>query len=102
MGYGTLALLKPLIGGGGRLSQEVQGAYYADHAKIGSALIYSRVMQEGAMKGTFGADRRGRLLPWGRIPARVWLGISKVDETAIIDIVDEHIAAKLESDRSQS
>jgi phage gpG-like protein len=93
LGYGNLP--KTLIGPGKRLSREVVGAASRSGAVIGSALIYSRVMQEGAAKGAFGSDRRGRSIPWGRIPARVWLGISAADETAIIEIADEYVARSL-------
>lgn len=93
LGYG--ALNKQLIGPGKRLSREIVGEANRQGAVIGSALIYSRVMQEGAEKGAFGADRRGRPIPWGRIPARVWLGISAEDERQIIDIADEYIGEPL-------
>jgi len=74
-----------------RLSREALRAASRSGAVIGSALIYSRVMQEGAAKGAFGTDRRGRPVPWGRIPARVWLGVSAADETAIVEIADEYV-----------
>ena len=93
MGYGKLP--RPLIGAGRRLSREIVGEATRDGSVIGSALIYSRVMQEGAEKGAFGADRRGHPIPWGRIPARVWLDISAEDERQIIDIADEHLAEHL-------
>lgn len=93
LGYGDRT--KPLIGGGTRLSREVVGAASRSGSVIGSALIYSRVMQEGAAKGAFGADGRGRPIPWGRIPARVWLGVSAVDETAIVEIAEEYVARSL-------
>lgn len=82
---------RPLIGPSGRLSSEI--AYYANAAgaEVGSSLIYSAVMQEGAGRGAFGADARGRPIPWGDIPARVWLGLSDQDERDILDIVDEHL-----------
>lgn len=89
LGYGNLN--RVLIGPGKRLSREIVGQAGAKGAVIGSALIYSRVQQEGAEKGAFGVDRRGRPIPWGRIPARVWLGLSEADEAAIIDIADEHL-----------
>lgn len=81
----------PLIGPSKRLSSEV--AQYADAqgVEIGSALEYSAVMQNGAKQGAFGRDKRNHPLPWGDIPARVWLGLSDEDETAIIDIADEHL-----------
>ena len=90
MGYGNLP--KTLVGRYGRLSQGISGRSDATRAVIGSSMIYSRVMQEGAAKGAFGTAISGKRMvpiPWGRIPARTWLGISKTDETAIIDIVDE-------------
>lgn len=96
MGYGNLP--KTLIGPGKRLSREVLGEASASGAVIGSALIYSGVMQEGAEKGAFGTNSRGRPIPWGRIPARVWLGISSQDEQKIIAITDEHLAQSLGGD----
>lgn len=89
LGYGTLN--KPLIGAGKRLSREIQKIVSRDAVIIGSSLIYSRVMQDGAAKGEFGTDRRGRPIPWGRIPARVWLGLSAENETAIVETVEDHI-----------
>lgn len=96
LGYGELP--KALIGPGRRLSREIKGSADRNGAVIGSSLIYSRVMQEGALKGEFGLKmNRGRVvpIPWGRIPARRWLGISDADELAILDIVDEHLEEKL-------
>jgi phage virion morphogenesis protein len=93
LGYGNLN--RPLIGHSTRLLNDIVSEATRSGAVIGSALIYSRVMQEGAEKGAFGADRRGRPIPWGRIPARVWLGISAEDHRAIVEIVDEHLAADL-------
>lgn len=103
LGYGGLQRLKPLVGPGLRLSREITGEgdklfSEANRAGmvIGSMLKYSRVMQDGAEKGAFGTDRRGRPIPWGRIPARTWLGISQADEKAIVQIAEEHVAARLE------
>lgn len=94
LGYGNLN--RVLIGTGRRLSREIVGQANGQGAVIGSALIYSRVMQDGAEKGAFGTNARGQPIPWGRIPARTWLGISRDDETAIIDIVDEHLEQRLD------
>lgn len=82
---------KPLIGPSGRLSKEIAMLASRDQVEIGSALEYSGVMQDGAAKGAFGKDSAGRPLPWGDIPARVWLGLSDADERTILDIVDEHV-----------
>lgn len=86
----------PLIGPSKRLSSEI--AKFADAAsvEIGSALEYSAVMQHGAKKGAFGRDSRNHPLPWGDIPARVWLGLSDADEAAIIDIADEYLEQAFE------
>lgn len=94
LGYGVLR--KPLLGPGKRLSREIQRFVSKDGVVIGSSLIYAGVMQDGAAKGAFGTDARGRPLPWGRIPARPWLGIADADETAIIAITEEYVGDKLE------
>jgi len=93
MGYG--ALTQPLIGPGRRLSREIHKTVSKHGVVIGSALIYARVMQEGAAEGAFGTNAIGRPIPWGRIPARTWLGVSQADEKAIVEIVEEHIGAAL-------
>ncbi|MCX7284397.1 MAG: phage virion morphogenesis protein [Novosphingobium sp.] len=95
LGYGNLN--KALIGPGRSLSRQVIGAASAKGAVIGSNMIYSRVMQEGAEKGAFGTDRRGNPLPWGRIPARVWLGVSAKDERQIIAISGEYLEQALDT-----
>lgn len=88
-------LTKPLVGPSRRLSNEIVMSADRSAVEIGSNLEYSGVMQEGAAKGQFGVDRHGRPIPWGNIPARVWLGISDVDERNILDIVDEHLEPML-------
>lgn len=93
LGYGNLK--RPLIGPGRRLSREIQSFVSKGGVLIGSSLIYSGVMQDGAAQGAFGKDRRGRPIPWGRIPARVWLGLSAADDAAIVDIADEHLERAL-------
>lgn len=82
----------PLIGPSGRLSKEIVGQPSRTASEIGSVLEYSSVMQHGAAQGAFGQSPRGGPIPWGTIPARVWLGISETDERNILDIVDEHLA----------
>lgn len=82
----------PLIGPSGRLGREIASLVTRDSVEVGSSLEYSGVMQHGARKGAFGRSASGRPLPWGDIPARVWLGLSAEDDRNIIDIVDEHLA----------
>lgn len=86
---------KPLIGPSGRLGKEIAKLVSRDEVEIGSSLIYSGVMQGGAAKGAFGKSAAGRPLPWGDIPARVWLGLSSADERNILDIVDEHLSTAI-------
>lgn len=96
LGYGNLN--RVLIGPGKRLSREIVSEATRGGAVIGSALIYSGVMQDGARRGAFGTNSRGRPIPWGNIPARVWLGISRDEEAEIVAIADEHVAAAVKGD----
>lgn len=89
LGYGNLT--RPLIGPSKQLSRQILKFVQKDGVVIGSNLEYAAVMQDGAARGAFGADRHGRPIPWGRIPARAWLGLSDADEKAVIDIVEEHL-----------
>jgi phage virion morphogenesis protein len=93
LGYGSLT--RPLIGPSKSLSRQILQFVTGEGVTIGSNLIYSQVMQDGAAKGAFGRTSRGAPIPWGRIPARTWLGISKDDESAIIDIAEEHVEKAL-------
>lgn len=93
LGYGKLS--KPLIGPSKRLSREIQVVVGHTGLVLGSSLAYARVMQEGAAKGSFGADRHGRPVPWGTIPARQIFGLSLDDNTAIVEIVEENLADRL-------
>ena len=94
LGYGNLG--KTLIGPSKALSRQILSFVSKDGVVIGSAQIYARVMQEGAAKGAFGTDARGRPLPWGRIPAREWLGISAREAIDIVAIVEEHLGRTLD------
>lgn len=82
----------PLIGASRRLSTEILNFVTKEAVEVGSNLEYAGVMQTGAAKGAFGRDSRNHPLPWGAIPARVWLGLSESDELAIIEIVDDHLS----------
>lgn len=83
---------KPLIGPSGRLGREINKLATRDQVEIGSALEYSGVMQDRAAQGAFGTAANGSPIPWGRIPARVWLGLSDDDNRNILDIADEYLA----------
>lgn len=83
---------RPLFGPSGQLSSTIHYRAGRDQVAVGSALIYSAVMQFGAGQGAFGATSRGSPIPWGDIPARPFLGLSDADEGALIDIVEEYLA----------
>lgn len=86
---------KPLIGPSGRLGKEITPLATRAQVEIGSSLEYSGVMQGGAARGAFGTTKRGSPIPFGDIPARVFLGISDTEERSILDIVDEHLGEAL-------
>ncbi|WP_174279025.1 phage virion morphogenesis protein [Sphingomonas bacterium] len=89
----------PLIGPSGRLGREITATAASDGVEIGSSLIYSAVMQFGAQQGAFGRSKRRTPLPWGDIPARPFLGLSRDDERTIIEIVDDHLEEVIGDDR---
>ena len=68
-------------------------AYQARATELlfGTPRIYGAVHQFGARKGQFGKDKRGRPIPWGDIPARPFLGISKGDKAVILSILERHL-----------
>lgn len=88
---GEGALTRPLIGPASRLSSEITYRARGDGVTVGSSLIYSAVQQFGAAAGAFGKTRRGAPIPWGRIPARPFLGLSRDDERNVVDIIEEHL-----------
>lgn len=96
LGYGSLS--RPLIGPSKSLSTQILRFVSGEGVTIGSNLIYAGVMQDGAARGAFGKTSKGAPIPWGRIPARTWLGISKDDEIAIVDIAEEYIEKALGSE----
>lgn len=93
LGYGRL--YKPLLGHSKLLSELIIGFVSKDGVVVGSPMIYSAVMQNGAKRGQFGTTRRGSPIPWGNIPARRWLGLSTKDERHIVEIVEDHLANAL-------
>lgn len=84
---------RPLFGPTGALSSNIFGVATPSSAEVGSALIYSAVMQFGAGKGAFGVNGRGSPIPWGNIPARPFLGLSEADQAGILDITAEYLDA---------
>jgi len=82
---------RALLGESGRLSHEIVYQVSKDRLEVGSPLVYAAVHQFGARKGQFGTSKKGRPIPWGDIPARPFLGISREDEADIVAIIREHL-----------
>lgn len=86
---------RPLFGPTRRLSSEIL-AFAGNHeVTVGSALIQAAVMHFGAEQGEFGTSARGGPLPWGDIPARPFIGISRDDETQVLAILGEYLGEAL-------
>ena len=62
-----------------------------DSVEIGSTRIYAGAHQFGTRRGQYGADRAGRPIPWGDIPARPFLGLSSDDLRRIRERVADYI-----------
>jgi len=54
--------------------------------EVGSPLIYSATFHFGAKKGQYGKG-----VPWGKIPGRKVVGLSKEDQTSINDIIPRYL-----------
>ena len=80
-----VASKKPLIGEAKRLSGEINFRVTGNSVEICSPVKYGAVQQFVARRGAFGKTRRGVPIPWGDIPARPFIGVSKAD-----DLIEEH------------
>ncbi len=83
---------RPLIGESRRLSSEIFYRADATGVTIASGLRYAAVQQFGAQRGQFGQTARGAPIPWGRIPARPFLGLSAQDRTDLADTLAAWLA----------
>jgi phage virion morphogenesis protein len=83
---------RPLFGPSGQLSTRIFYQASRNQVRIGSPMIYAAVMQFGAAQGAFGKTSRGAPIPWGRIPARPFLGLSTGDEGGIVEIVEDYLS----------
>ena len=81
----------PLVGESKSLSRQIHYRTTANTLTVGSPMEYSAVQQFGASQGQFGKTGRGRPIPFGDIPARPFLGLSKDDEDNITDIINEYL-----------
>jgi phage gpG-like protein len=94
-GAARLGAKKPLIGETRSLSTTIAPVVNGAVLEIGSPMEYAGVQHFGAKRGTFGTTRHGAPIPWGDIPARPFLGLSASDESMVLDILHDHLAAAL-------
>ena len=83
------------------LDNSVEPGYNNDSAWISSNSAYATTHYFGALKGSFGyksggTTKRGkpgkvRLLPWGDIPARPFMGLGQEDKDDILDFISTRI-----------
>jgi phage gpG-like protein len=78
---------RPLLGLSGALSTTINYEADDDGVSIGSPMIYAAVQQFGAQAREFGGKA-----PWGKIPARPFLGLSSEDEASINESVVAFLA----------
>lgn len=74
----------------GDLQDEVHYRAGNDRVEIGSPMIYAATQQFGAKRHSFGKGA-----PWGDIPARPFLGVSRDDSANILDILTQHLQDSL-------
>lgn len=83
---------KPLIGESGSLSTTI--AYKIEGVGtliVGSPMEYAAAQQFGMEKGYAGSSKRGTPIPWGDIPARVFLGLSDQDTAMILELSSDFL-----------
>ncbi len=62
---------------------------------VGTNVIYAGTHQLGARRGQYGKTKRGSPIPWGNVPARPFLGVSRDDEREIHSIIADHVRQAL-------
>jgi len=75
----------------GGLRDSAQGFHDRDSAGVGTSKIYATTMHYGAEKGSFGNDKHGRPIPWGDIPARLFMLITDSERSEIIDLLKNYL-----------
>jgi len=75
----------------GGLYDSIQESHDSTSAVVSTNKIYANTHQFGAKKGEFGEDKHGRPLPWGDIPARPFMMVTKSDLDEIIEAFKRHL-----------
>jgi phage virion morphogenesis protein len=79
-----------LIGESKRLSNEIHYRARGNVLEWGSSLEYAATQHYGAERGDFGQTENGVPIPWGDIPGREFLGLSRDDSVEVLNIMEEH------------
>lgn len=75
----------------GRLRASIRSLSFKDYAIVFTNMVYSGTHQYGARKGSYGQTKFGAPIPWGTIPARSFMWISKDDIKRFGDIIAAYI-----------
>ena len=76
----------------GRLRNSITRAVGVRDVVVGTNVRYAGTQQFGARKGRFGDTRRGAPIPWGNVPARPFLGLSREDKADVLDILRDALS----------
>ena len=74
----------------GTLQDTLRKQVTSTELAFGTDRPYGAVHQFGQKKGASGSAK-GRLIPWGDIPDRPYLGLSAEDETEVLFIIHEYL-----------
>jgi phage virion morphogenesis protein len=81
-------------GWAGGLLGSIHYAASPDKVVIGTNKIYAAVQQFGQSKGASGADKFGRPIPWGDVPARPYLMVQDDDWQRIARDLKRYLAGR--------
>jgi phage virion morphogenesis protein len=82
---------KRILRQSGALSTSIALKVGSTGVDLTSPLPYANTMQFGATARSF----RGGRTPWGDIPARPFIGLSKSDEQGILETIEEYLSGDL-------
>lgn len=93
-GIERVAGKKPLVNSG-QLGLNIKYQVTGNTLSVGTPEPYGAIQQFGGKQGQSGKTKRGGPIPFGDIPARPFLGLSKADETFIEQTLEDFITGDL-------